>query len=48
MDKMPYYFTLAIITTYCSFYTNNKVSQTLFIISATCWWILFITGLCSV
>lgn len=42
MDKIWYYFTLAIMATYCVFSDCNKVSKTLFTISATCWWILFI------
>lgn len=42
MDKIVYYFLLAILTTYCVLTTNDKIVKPLFIISTACWWMLVI------
>lgn len=42
MDKIFYYFVLAIVTTYCVCVTEVKTSKVLFIISSICWWLLFV------
>lgn len=42
MDKIFYYFTLAIVTMYCVSTADNKASKALFTISTTCWWLLFL------
>ena len=44
MDKMWYYFVLAIVTTYCVIVTEHEFSKAMFTISTFCWWTLFISN----